>query len=345
MELRIGVIGVGGVGYLQAKTYVDIDGVSVLAAADVSADARQLFEEEFQAPAYDHYRTLLHEHGDELDAVTIVTPHTLHYEQAKGCLERGLHVLVEKPMVTDVGHGVDLVETAAERGLVLQVGYQRHFHPAFREIRRVLQSGRIGEVHAANSYLGQDWIDVHRDTWRADPSLSGGGQLYDTGSHLLDALLWTTDATPSSVSAQIEYARPGVDVNSALAMELDRGDDRLIASVTISGDGVEVTPSEGYFYWGTKGRLAYVDGRISVAEKDAVTYWTDVGGGADFQTLNRRKLENFVGSIEGTVEPAVPGETGLQVTALTEATYRAADAGETVTLQPLIGDVYARSGD
>ena len=63
--------------------------------------------------------------------------------------------------------------------------------------------------------------------------------------------------------------------------------------------------------------------------------------GTDFQSLNRRKLENFIGSIEGTVDPAVPGDVGLQVTALTEAAYRAADNGRSVVIQPLIEDAYA----
>lgn len=341
MTIRIGVIGVGGLGYLQTNTYADMDDVVIVAAADVSAQARQLFEQERHAPSYEHYGMMLHEHSEELDAVTIVTPHALHYEQAKAALQRGLHVLVEKPMVTAIGHAVDLVETASERDLVLQVGYQRHFHPAFREIRRILQSGRIGEVHAVNCHLGQDWIDLHRGDWRSDPSLSGGGQLYDTGSHLLDALLWTTETEPKSVTAQIDYAQPEVDVNSALTMQLDRDGDTLIASVGISGDGVDVSPSEGYFYWGTNGRLAYVEDRISVAEKGATTYWTEITGETDFQTLNKRKLKNFVDAIEGRAEPAVPGAVGLRVTALTEALYRAAETDRTVEVPPLIEEATA----
>jgi predicted dehydrogenase len=341
MELRIGVIGVGGLGHLQTKTYAGMPEVVIVGAADISPEARSVFEEEFGAPAYDHYRELLQAHADELDAVTIVTPHTLHYEQAMGCMERGLHVLLEKPMVTDVGHAVDLVETAKERETVLRVGYQRHFHPAFQEIRRVIRNGRIGELHAVNCYLGQDWIELHREDWRSDPSLSGGGLLYDTGSHLLDALLWTTEGEPTSVTSLIDYAEPEVDVNAALAMRLDRGDGDLLASAGISGDGVDVDPLEGYLFWGTEGRVSYADDRIAVAEKGAVTYETEITGGTDFQALNRAKLENFIASIEGAARPAVPAEVGLQVTALTEAAYRSAEAGRAIEVQPLIDEAYA----
>ena len=346
MKLRLGMIGVGGLGYLQAKTFADIEDVSIVAAADVSAEARRLFEGEFDLPTYEDYEALLEEHASYMDAVAIVTPHTLHYEQAMASLDADLHVLVEKPMVTDVGHAVDLVETAEERGLMLQVGYQRHFDPAFRELRRIIGNGRIGDVHAVNCHLGQDWIEPHRDTWRANPDLSGGGQLYDTGSHLLDALLWTTRAEPRSVAAQIEYAKPRVDVNSALSLRLEEesAGSGITAGVTISGDGVDISPSEGYYFWGTEGRASYDGTVITVAEKGAVTYRTEIDGESNFQTLNRQKLDNFVASIEGTAEPAVPGEFGLKVTALTEAAYRAEETGSRTSVESVIEEA-APSGE
>jgi len=338
MTLRIGVIGVGGLGHVLTEALGDIEGVSVVGAADVAADARRTFEREFDAPAYEDYRAFLASHGDALDAAMIVTPHALHYEQARACIEADLHVLIEKPMVTDVGDARDLVEAADERDLVLAVGYQRHFHPAFREIRRVIASGRIGDLHMVNCYLGQEWTDLQRGTWRMDPALSGGGQLYDSGSHLLDALLWTTGATPVAVGAQITFEEPGVDVDSALSVTLDRDGEPVLASVGVSGDGVDVAPSEGYFYWGTGGRIAYVDGSIAVAEADGMTYRTEITGGADFETLARRKLENFVAAAEGEEPPAVPGEVGLQVTALTEAAYRAAETGTVVSVRDRLED-------
>ena len=107
--------------------------------------------------------------------------------------------------------------------LRLQVGYQRHFDPVFRELKRLVTGGRIGEIHAANAYLGQDWIEIQRGAWRTDPALSGGGRLYDSGSHLLDALLWTLDAEPGTVAAVTDDRGEDVDVNSALAATLERG--------------------------------------------------------------------------------------------------------------------------
>ena len=324
----MGLIGLGGLGHVILDAYADIGDVDVVAGADVSPEARDAFETTYGAPAYEDHATMLGEH--DLDAATIVTPHTLHHEQAMACLDAGIDVLLEKPMVTDTQDAVDLVTTADEHDRVLQVGYQRHFHPAFRELRRVIQGDRIGDVHTVSCYLGQEWIDVQQGTWRTNPSLSGGGQLYDTGSHLLDALLWTTDGTPTDVVAEMDYATPGVDVNSALGITLDVDGGTATASVGISGDGVEVSPTEGYAMWGTDGHVGYAEDYLSIAQKGRTTYGTTITADTELGSLTHAKLRNFADSVRGDAEPAVPGEYGLQVTALTEAAYQAAETGERV---------------
>lgn len=336
MGLRIGVIGVGGLGYLQAKTYRELDDVRIIAAADIASDARDLFEREFTAPAYQNHRALLDEHASELDAITIVTPHTLHYDQAKACLERGLHLLIEKPMVTNVQQAVDIIELSSERDLDVQVGYQRHFHPAFKQMRYQIESGAIGDVRTVNCFISQDWIENHRDTWRVNPDFSGGGQLYDTGSHLLEALLWLTDTNPQAVTAQINYDQPSLDVNSAMSIELGRNDENILATASITGEGDNVIPSEGYFIWGTEGSMAYVNDRLYVTENDDVTYTAEIPSEFSFDKLNKRKLENFIDAIEGSTAPAVPAEVGLEVTALTEAIYESDETGTRVDIDTFI---------
>ncbi|WP_265110964.1 Gfo/Idh/MocA family protein [Halosolutus halophilus] len=338
MQFGAAAIGLGGLGQLELEILAGLDGVDVIAGVDVSSDARTVFEREFDVPAYAESTDMLADHGDEIDVALIVTPHTLHYEQARACLAADVHVYLEKPMVTDVSDAVDLIDRADRNDLVVQVGYQRHFHPGFTEVKRLVDSGRIGRIHAANAAIGQNWIDLHQGTWRVDPSLSGGGQLYDTGSHLLDALLWLTDADPSHVSATIEYASPGVDVNSALSVQLDRDDQQVIAGVTISGNGVQLAPFENYSLWGTNGRITFDGERIRLAERDAAVYESIIEAQTDFASLTTAKLQNFLDSIEGTAEPEVPGTVGLSVTALTEAAYEAADTDSRVDVQALIDD-------
>jgi len=338
MPPAIATVGLGGLGHVLLRSLSDLD-ADIVAGVDVSDDARASFEASFDAPSYEDIDSVLDAH--DVDAALVATPHALHHEQAMALLEADVDVFVEKPMVTDVSDAVDLIETARQCDRVLQVGYQRRFHPAFAEIKRIVESGRIGEVHAANAVLSQDWIDLQRDTWRANPSLSGGGQLYDSGSHLIDALLWTTGAEPQSVSAQMEFDSPGVDTDAALTLALERDGRPVTASVSVSGDGIDGEPAESYAIWGTEGRITFDGERICVAEKGATTYETEITEGTDFAALTDRKLENFLASVRGDDEPAMPGEVGLEITALTEAAYRAAEEGRRVDVQELIRNARA----
>lgn len=339
MAVRIASIGLGGLGHVLLDVLGELDDVEIAAGVDVSRPAREEFEAAFERPTYSGYAEMLDEEADDLDAALVVTPHAFHFEEAAACLDAGLHVLVEKPMTVDVADGVELVDLADESDRVLQVGYQRHFHPVFREMKRVVDGGRIGEPHAVSCHLGQSWAEIQAGTWRTDPELSGGGQLYDTGSHLLDAMLWTTGAEPATVGAEMTFAEPGVDVNSALAMSLERDGVTVTASASVSGDGLAVEPKEGYFVWGTEGRLSFTEGTLYVTEGDGVRYRTEITEGVDFRTLTRKKLENFVASVRGEAAPAVPGEYGLRVTTLTEAAYRAADAGTRVDVEEFVDAV------
>jgi predicted dehydrogenase len=334
MDVRLAAIGLGGLGSIELDCCAAIDGVTVVAGADISPAARESFAETHDAPAYEDYERLLAEHADDVDAVVIVTPHTLHHEQAMACMERGLDVFLEKPMVTDLTDAVELVETADRLDRVLQVGYQRHFDPLYREIREVVQSGRIGEVHMVACYLGQDWIDTQEGTWRTDPSLSGGGELYDSGSHLLDALLWTTGTTPGTVAATMDYREGDVDVNAALAATLERDGRPVTASIGVCGDGLDISPSEGLFVWGTEGRVDFHDGELRIVEGGEETRREPPG--EDFEATTRRKMEHFVSVVRGEAELAGGGEFGLEVTALTEAAYRAYETGSTVDVPELV---------
>lgn len=338
MEITLGAIGLGGLGNIELNTYDEMDDVQIAAGADIVAASRENFESKFDAPAYESYETLLDEHAADLDAVTIVTPHTLHHEQAMTCMKQGLDVFLEKPMVTGTENAVELVEYANDNDRVVQVGYQRHFHSGFEEIKEVVDSGRIGNIHMVNCFLGQDWIDLMEDRWRSNPELSGGGQLYDSGSHLLDALLWTTGTRAKRVTALIEDYDNDVDVNSALSVQLERDGKIIPASVGVTADGTGTSPEEGLFIWGTEGRIEYDGSTLTVEQKSGPSYTADVTEGTDFETLTHEKLRNFVDAVQGEAEPAVPAKVGLQVTALTEAAYKAAETETVVDVQKEIED-------
>lgn len=336
MVVNIGAIGLGNLGQIQLNLCAERDDLVIVCGSDVVSEARDTFDNDFDGVSYEAYSDMLKEHGEMLDAVFIVSPHTLHYEHAKACLERDINVHLEKPMTTDIDQARELIELADSRDLVLQIGYQRHFHPGFMELKKIIESGRIGEVHTVNCYMGQRWISDWQDTWRTNPDLSGGGQLYDSGSHLVDTVLWTTDSEPQAVFATLDSYDTDVDVNSAITAILSGSDRQITASIGITGDGKGPSPKEGFHIWGTEGRLSYEEPIITIDEYDGQTYTAEITDDLSFVPLTRKKINAFFDSVMNNNEVVVDGEFGLQVTAFTEAAYEAADSEQLVYVQDVI---------
>lgn len=342
MTVDLLAVGFGGVARPQLRYFDLLEDVEVVACADVDADARRAFEDEFDAPAYESHGDLFDAHGDEADAVSIITPHSYHREQILDAFAADLDVYVEKPMVVGLEAAVEVVAAAREAERILQVGYQRHFHPLYRQLKDLIEAGRIGEPHFASCYLEQDWIAHQDGTWRVAPEISGGGQLYDSGSHLLDALLWVTGSEPGDVAAVMRDApdQPGIDVDSAVAATLIRDGTPVTASIGVTADGpTHPETAEGLVVIGTDGKVEFTGEALLV---------TEPGPDPEEQTVERietdveadevfiAKMDDFVAAVRDGTEPAVPAEMTLPVRALTEAAYAASERGETVDAAALL---------
>lgn len=129
---------------------------------------------------------LLHEFQGELDAALIVTPHVYHLKQAMACLESGLDVLVEKPMVMNAPEARRLIKTTKQTGCLLVVAFPGSLSPQIRTAKQMLRGGAIGTVQSLNGFAWQNWKTNTANTWRQMPKLSGGGFLFDTGAHMLN---------------------------------------------------------------------------------------------------------------------------------------------------------------
>jgi predicted dehydrogenase len=336
--MHVGFVGLGNKAQMHADTIAAMDGIESTVGADVSSDARDHFADGYGVRTYADYEAMLVEEAESLDAVIISTPHTLHCEHAMACLERDLDVFLEKPMVTDVADAVRLVDAVEEREAVLAVGFQRHHDPAYQEIRRVLEAGRLGDINLLSGHLAHEWIDSAEETWRRDPALSGGGQLFDSGAHLLDLALWQTDATPGTVAAAMDDRNTAVDVNSAVAATLECEGGPVTASLSVGGD--TATFAMGLQIHGTDGHLSYDNGETILVSTADDTERIDVGE-MDRSGINEVLLGDFFESVRSGEDPAAPASYGLQITALMEAARLAHERGETVDASTLIDEARA----
>jgi predicted dehydrogenase len=168
---------------------------------------------------YPGFRQMLRENA--LDAVFISSPHSMHYEQARLALERGLHVLVEKPLTISSRHTRALIALAGKQKRFLMVSYQRNYYAPHAYARELVQKGALGELRGVVSYVTQNWVGVRG--WRLVPKLSGGGMFMDTGSHLVASTLWITGLEPVEVSAFMDNAGKDVDINAVVNVRFKGG--------------------------------------------------------------------------------------------------------------------------
>ncbi|WP_266080434.1 Gfo/Idh/MocA family protein [Haladaptatus caseinilyticus] len=327
-KLRVGVIGGGFIGTTVGQEFEEDPRSTVVAIADVSEPARDEAGDTLyvgQGSRYEDYVEMLD--AEELDAVLIGTPHAFHYEQTMAALDDGLHVLCDKPLTTDRDKARELAERS-EGDQVLMVGYQRHLNQAFVRARE-RWDGTDLTPQFISAEITQNWISRFKDTWRTDPDLSGGGNLYDTGSHLIDAVLWTTGLTPTSVQATMKFAdeEDRVDERAQLTVEFEGGSS---ASIAVYSDAPCVR--EHIHIWDEEGAL-YLEGRqweprqLTEIEEDSTTV-------VPYMDNKRHdsKAGAFIDCIETGEEPPATARDAFAVTALTEAAYESARTGERVSI-------------
>lgn len=322
--VKIGLIGCGGIAPYHLLHLNRTPEANVVALADVDetriSRLQTNFPELYDCQVFNDYKDMLK--SVDLDAVEILTPHTLHFRQAIDALERGLHALIEKPMVCTASHAKQLLEKTEERDRVVLVSYQRHYQPQFRYMKKVIDSGELGDIQFISALQCQEWLEVMRGTWRQNPALSGGGQLNDSGSHLLDSIFWTTGLTAMEVFAFIHNLGTPVDINSALSIKFDN---EAQANISVVGNAPRWW--EDITIWGSKGMILYRNGRLTHLPLggEAILEPVKLPPGSDPD-------RNFINTIVRREDNESPPTCGLKVIELTEAAWKSARTGKTVKI-------------
>lgn len=310
------MIGCGGIARHHMNQFAQIPEVEIAALCDPAFAQIEQCHRQYPATKelrwFEDYREMLE--AVELDAVQINTPHTQHLSQLEDCFAKGLHVSCEKPLVTTVADAHKAIAARDKSGKVGLLAYQRHTQAEFRFIKAKIDSGEYGKPVFVSALQSQEWKRLTKGSWRQDPALSGGGQLNDSGSHLLDIMLWVTGLKADSVSAYCDYCGTPVDINSTLSVRFDGG---AMASIAVVGDGVGWY--EDITFWCERGAFFVRQGKLTVQDADGVRYAVDnLRGGSNPDV-------NFVRAILGQEEVQSPFECGLRVIELTEAAWRSGE--------------------
>ena len=346
----MGVIGVGWwgtVGHLQpliADPQADVVAVWSRTGAKARSRAR-----EYSVPeSYTDYRQMIDDCS--LDAVCIASTPNMHYEQARYCLEQGVHVLMEKPFVLKAKQARELQRLARDNDLLLSVCHPVLYNPTMAKARDLIRGGTLGEllmvtaIHAQRVYdlykgdVAQVWESRARDMPRpntnsySDPAIAGGGEGYTQVSHILGTLLWLTGLEPVSVYAYMNNRDLAVDVVDAMTIRFSNG-----ALGTVSANGllpagvssrlVQVHGDKGILNWDTVGSSAHV---LTDAEEGSVSIELPTPEGHDPRAAVPR---NFVRAVLGEEPQYVERDVAIYESLILDAAYRSAATGQEAMIE------------
>ena len=197
--IGIGIIGAGFARTTQIPGFKHCEGARIVAIASAHREHAEEVAHEFDIPhVEDDWRGVIDR--DDVDLVSIVTPVVTHCEMTLAALDRGKHVLCEKPMAMNAEEARRMKERAQEAGLLTLIDHELRFLPGRLKMRELLQAGEIGKIkHVKLTFRSDSRADVTRPwNWWSDIK-QGGGTLGAIGSHVMDGFRWLLSTEVSDV--------------------------------------------------------------------------------------------------------------------------------------------------
>jgi len=343
--MRLGLIGCGIIGAMRASAIAKLPGFRLVAVADADAARARTVADRFRAAVEPDWRGLVRR--DDLDAVIVSTPPPLHAPMCIEALERGKHVLCEKPLARSPAECRLILEAAERSGRLLATGFNYRFYPAIVKAREILDSGLIGDLDHIRSYTGHPGGSEFTHPWVHDVDVMGGGALVDNGIHTIDLtryFLGEVSEVKGFTTGNV-WGFAGCEDNAFALLKSPVG---KVASLHASW-----TEWRGYRWaieiYGTRGCV-----RASYPPMLTQAVWVDRPGGARrrrvhifpvFQVIERLRsphwtacqsfvleLKAFSRAIAGEKTEIALGRDGLRAVEIAHAVYSSAPDGAPIAL-------------
>ena len=314
--VRMAMIGCGGMARHHLRMILkQTKTTEIVAISEPSAEAMEETAKVFKEathplpPNIPDLDKMLAEHKP--DAVFIITPHALHHDQAARCLESGVDVLMEKPMVMNAEEAKSLIEVRDRTGKLLSVAFNGSLSPQIREATRMLRSGELGKLLSISATIWQGWGEGTAGKWRQVPEISGGGFMFDTGAHMMNTVADLAGEPFTEVAAWTDDNGRPVETAAVVIARLASG-----AMVTLHGCGetirtcksdIRVFCDEGIIRTGAWGEFLELQ-RQGDAEFGEVSLPKTMGAWEQFLAVRNGEFAN----------PSPP-EVGLRMAGLYDA--------------------------
>ncbi len=341
--VTIAVIGVGLFGRKHIETICQERACRLAAIADPTPEA-EAYARELGVPYFADYSEMLDRVRPQ--AAIVATPNVLHVPVGLACVERGVHLLVEKPIADSVQSASQLAEAAERAGVALLVGHHRRHNPIIEKAREVVQGGAIGRVTAISAQWmllkAREYFDaVHRRS-------PGAGPVLTNAVHDIDDLRFICGDIVS-VQAMTSNAVRHYPVEDT-AVILLRFADGALGTLTVSDTAVapwswELTSGENSFYPRNDENCYLISGTtgaLTVPKLELWRYDEEPGWGVP---LSRERLEvagaaplvrqlgHFCAVVRGEAEPKISGRDAVRTLLAVQAVFEAARTGRKVDLE------------
>ena len=298
--VRAGVVGVGSMGQNHARVYAELPEVELVGVSDVDLDRAGTIADRHGVEALELDALL-----DAVDAVSIAVPTRFHYDTAKACIERGVHVLVEKPFVDDPARGRELVDLAEARDVVLQVGHIERFNPAVVALREIAPDLDIIAV----------------DAQRLGPPLDR--EIQDTA--VMDLMIHDIDVVLDLLQGEVTARNAVGAKDGRYAVANMAFDDGAVCQLTASRVTQEKVRTLSISAQDCRVKVDYIDQTVEIHRSSVPSYANEEGtvryrheNVVERLTVDRREplkneLRSFVEAADTGSTPVVTGEDGLRV--------------------------------
>ncbi|MGC1166509.1 MAG: Gfo/Idh/MocA family oxidoreductase [Solirubrobacterales bacterium] len=329
--MRVGLCGLGEIGQHHLAAIRSCPDLELAAVCDLDEELAR--RDAGRAAVHTRVERMLA--TEQLDAVDICLPHSLHREVAERALAADCDVLLEKPLAVDLGGCDAIVAAARAAGRRVAVSHNQLFYGPHRRLAELIAAGGLGELQGLYARL---WIGGRYGGWRADPELVGGGLLMDAGVHRIYCLR-ALGGPVSAVTATMD--RPRDEESFSVTMEFASGalgavqgsyhcpegtfDDRLDV---VGSDGLAAVAGCEAFFEGDLSAVAPLRTRIEGV-------WEDDPVGGTWADSVRDSVQQSLMALERGGELPVGVTAGREAVALIEAAYRSAECRERVLVEEL----------
>lgn len=329
-KLNVAIIGCGNVSKVHFPATVQSDKAVLRAACDVKPDRAEAAGKKYGVPHFIDYRDVLEL---ELDAIHICTPHHTHAEIAKAALNKGIHVLTEKPMAISLAEADEMIACAQANGLQLGVIFQNRYNASSQAVKKAVTMGELGRIKGARAYVTWYRPDDYysKSDWKGTWDKEGGGVLIDQAIHTLDLLQWVVgdiDAVEASIDNRTHELIDVEDVAEATVYFKNGTIGNIYATNYYTYDAdvmLEVHGENG------RARVEKDDATIEIEGQDAryvkQIQETDTPGKSYWGVSHQTQIEAFYDAVLTGKPLEIDGREGRKALELVRAIYYSGNNG------------------